>query len=241
MFESRSGILFIAGVGFFVFAFLSNGALPMVMYKNLPEKTAEEVVNPRLIRQFRNLQHRWPAPFRDAFGEIPEPREVPPGADAAEAQRIQEDNVQLEQLVKGKVAEALRLGRQIYVGEGCWHCHSQFIRPVSNESLRFGPVSKTEEYQNELQRPVMFGTRRVGPDLSREGGRRSNDWHAVHFFRPTLVASGSPMPEYPWLFHGAPDKPSRRGLALITYIQWLGSWQESYPYYEELDEVRGDN
>ena len=57
------------------------------------------------------------------------------------------------------------------MGEGCWHCHSQFVRPVSNEERRWGPVSKTEEYQNELQRPVMFGTRRVGPDLSREGGR----------------------------------------------------------------------
>jgi hypothetical protein len=56
----------------------------------------------------------------------------------------------------------------------------------------------------------------------------------VHFFKPTLVSEGSPMPEYPWFFDGAPDQPTARGLALITYIQWLGSWQESYPYYEEL-------
>ena len=96
------------------------------------------------------------------------------------------------------------------MGEGCWHCHSQFVRPVSNEERRWGPVSKTEEYQNELQRPVMFGTRRVGPDLSREGGRHSNDWHAVHFFQPTLLSEGSPMPEYPWLFNGSPDKPNAR-------------------------------
>ena len=241
MFESKSGILFIAGVGFFVFAFLSNGALPMVMYKNLPEKTAEEVVNPRLVRQFRNLQERWPEPFKAAFGELAELKEVPPGAESTERQAVADENAKIQQQVTEKAAEALRLGRQVYIGEGCWHCHSQFIRPVSNESLRFGPVSKTEEYQNELQRPVMFGTRRVGPDLSREGGRRSNDWHAVHFYRPTLVSSGSPMPEYPWLFAGAPDKPNRRGLALITYIQWLGSWQDSYPYYEELDEVRGED
>ena len=129
--------------------------------------------------------------------------------------------------------DALRLGRKIYVGEGCWHCHSQFVRPVSNEDRRWGPVSKTEEYQNELQRPVMFGTRRVGPDLSREGGRHSNDWHAAHFFQPTLVSEGSPMPEYPWLFDGSPEKPTKRGLALMTYVQWLGSWLESYPYYED--------
>jgi cytochrome c oxidase cbb3-type subunit II len=238
MFESKSGILFIAGVGFFVFAFLSNGAVPMMMYRNLPEKTAEQVVNPRLVRQFRDFQQRYPEPFQNAFGDLPELAEAPADATAAQRQQIETENARLSQLVTDKAAEALRLGRQVYVGEGCWHCHSQYVRPVSNESLRFGPVSKTEEYQNELQRPVMFGTRRVGPDLSREGGRRSNDWHAVHFFRPTLVSSGSPMPEYPWFFDGAPDKPNRRGLALIAYIQWLGSWQESYPYYEELHELR---
>jgi len=241
MFESKSGILFIAGVGFFLLAFLSNGVLPMVMYKDLPEKTAEEVVNPRLVRQFLDLQERWPEAFKAAFGEVPQAKEISPTADSAEKEQIEADNKKLQAQVTDKAAEALRLGRQVYIGEGCWHCHSQFVRPVSNESLRFGPVSKTEEYQNELQRPVMFGTRRVGPDLSREGGRRSNDWHAVHFFRPILVSNGSPMPEYPWFFDGAPDKPNRRGLALITYIQWLGSWQESYPYYEELSEVRGED
>ena len=65
--------------------------------------------------------------------------------------------------------ELLRLGREIYVGEGCWHCHSQFIRPVSNESRRYITVTETWEYQNELQRPVMFGKRRVEPE-SRERG-----------------------------------------------------------------------
>lgn len=214
MFESKTGILFIAGIGFFVFAFLSNGALPMVMYKDLPEKTAEQVVNKRVMVEFKDLARRYPEALQQHFGEA------------------SEENC----------AEALRLGRQVYIGEGCWHCHSQFIRPVSNESLRWGPVAETWEYQNELQRPVMFGTRRVGPDLSRDGGRRANDWHVVHFFKPSLVSSNSPMPEYPWLFDKDPqdpDKlvPNRRGIALITYIQWLGSWQESYPYYEELKEI----
>ena len=125
----------------------------------------------------------------------------------------------------------------MYVGEGCWHCHSQFVRPVSNESRRWGPVSETWEYQNELQRPVMFGTRRVGPDLSREGGRRSNDWHAMHFFQPTLTSTGSPMPEYAWFFDGDADKPNQRGLAIMTYIQWLGSWLNVYPYYEEYKSI----
>ena len=212
MFESKTGIFFIAGIGFFLLAFLGNGAVPMLMYKDRPEKTAEELVNKRVMNQFRDLAERYPDQFEAAFGEVSEE----------------------------KCAEALRLGRQIYVGEGCWHCHSQFVRPVSNESRRFGPVSKTEEYDNELQRPVLFGTRRVGPDLSREGGRRGNDWHAVHFWRPRTVSNNSPMPEYPWFFSGGPDRPNRRGLALITYIQWLGSWLPEYPYYEELAEVTGE-
>lgn len=212
MFESKTGIFFIAGIGFFVLAFLGNGAVPMLMYKDRPEKTAEELVNKRVMNQFRDLAERYPEQFQTAFGAASEE----------------------------KCAEALRLGRQIYVGEGCWHCHSQFVRPVSNESRRFGPVSKSEEYDNELQRPVLFGTRRVGPDLSREGGRRGNDWHAVHFYNSRAVSTDSPMPAYPWFFDGSPDKPNRRGLALITYIQWLGSWLPEYPYYEELAEVRGE-
>jgi cbb3-type cytochrome c oxidase subunit II len=184
----------------------------MLMYKDRHEQTAEEVVNKKVLNQFADLAERYPEQFQAAFG-------------AASAE---------------KCAEALRLGRQIYVGEGCWHCHSQFVRPVSNESRRYGPVSRTEEYDNELQRPVLFGTRRVGPDLSREGGRRGNDWHAVHFYRPRTVSNNSPMPEYPWFFDGSPDKPNRRGLALITYVQWLGSWLDEYPYYEELAEVKGE-
>lgn len=238
MFESKTGIFFIAGVGFFVFAFISNGALPMMMYKDLPEKTAEQVVNPRLVRQVRNLQERYPQSFQNGFGELAAKKDVP--ADATDVARgeITDENLKVAGRETEISAEMLRLGRQVYIGEGCWHCHSQFVRPVSNESLRFGPVAKTEEYQNELQRPVMFGTRRVGPDLSREGGRRSNDWHAVHFFKPTMVSADSPMPEYPWLFDGAPDKPNRRGLALIAYVQWLGSWLDSYPYYEELNELQ---
>lgn len=209
MFESKSGVLFVGGIGFFAFAFLSNAVVPILMYRHLPEQTVEQLVasNQNVMYQFEELSHRYPEQFKEYFGEP------------------SEENC----------AQALWLGRQVYVSEACWHCHSQFVRPVSREEDRWGPVSASWEYQNELQRPVMFGTRRVGPDLSREGGRRSNDWHAVHFFQPTLVSSGSPMPDYPWLFDGSPDKPNRRGLALITYVQWLGSWLESYPQYEEYE------
>jgi len=214
--EKKSGVLLIAGLAFFGIAFLSNAVVPIMMYRHLPEKTAEQLVNGNLRYQFEDLARRYPESFKEAFGAPPE------GA---------ERDAWLNQ----KCADALRIGRKVYTAEGCWHCHSQFVRPVSNEDKRWGPVSKTEEYQNELQRPVLFGTRRVGPDLCREGGRRSNDWHAVHFFKPTMLSEGSPMPEYPWFFNGSPDKPNKRGIALMTYVQWLGSWLESYPYYEAYE------
>jgi hypothetical protein len=225
MLETKTGVFLIAGLGFFGLAFLSNALVPALMYRNLPEQTVEQLLekNGNLRFQFEDLARRFPDSFAAAYGK-------PPGDAAAREAWLNEN-----------CRKALRQGHKIYVGEGCWHCHSQFVRPVSNEDRRWGPVSKTEEYQNELQRPVMFGTRRVGPDLSREGGRRSNDWHAVHFFQPTLLSEGSPMPDYPWFFDGAPEKPNIRGLALIVYIQWLGSWLESYPYYEDYEPsaVRG--
>lgn len=204
MFESKAGVLLIGGLGFFVLALVSNALVPMEMYRHLPEQRASELVNANLMYQFEDLSRRFPESFRRYFGEP----------------------------TRQRAAEALALGRRIYIAEGCWHCHSQYVRPVSNESRRWGAVSATWEYQNELQRPVLFGTRRVGPDLSREGGRRSNDWHAAHFFEPRSLSEGSPMPAYRWFFEGAADRPNRRGLAIMTYVQWLGSWLESYPYYE---------
>lgn len=217
MLESKGSILVIAGLFFFALAFVSNALVPAMMYRDLPEKTAEQLVTANLRYQFEDLARRFPESFEKHVGKAPE------------------DAAARETWLNEKAAEALRIGRKVYVGEACWHCHSQFVRPVSNESRRWGPVSQSWEYQNELQRPVMFGTRRVGPDLSREGGRRSNDWQAVHLFQPTLLSDGSVMPEYPWFFDGSPDKPNRRGLALLTYLQWLGSWLESYPYYEEYN------
>lgn len=217
MFESKSGILGIAGLAFFGIAFLSNAVIPMLMYRNLPEQKAEQLINANVRYQFEDLARRFPAAFEKTYGSPPA------------------ETKEREAWLNQKCADALRLGRKVYIAEACWHCHSQFVRPVSNEERRWGAVSASPEYANELQRPVMFGTRRVGPDLCREGGRRSSDWHAIHFFRPADLSAKSPMPEYPWFFDGAADKPNARGLAIITYIQWLGSWHETYPLYEQYE------
>ena len=214
MFESKAGVLFVGGIGFFVLAFVANAAVPMLMYRDMPEQTALEVVNSNLVYQVEDLNRRFPESFKKYVGD--------PKAENWSSEKLREVCAQL-----------LKEGRDVYVAEGCWHCHSQFVRPVSNESKRYGPVARTEEYQNELQRPVLFGTRRVGPDLSRESGRRTSDWHAVHFFDPPLLSPKSPMPRYTWFFDGEAGKPNRRGIAIMAYVQWLGSWLESYPYYED--------
>lgn len=125
--------------------------------------------------------------------------------------------------------DGLLRGRDIYVKEACWHCHSQYVRPVSNESIRYGPVSQPGEYQNKLNLPQLFGTRRVGPDLSRESGKRPNDWHYAHLYNPKWVVSQSVMPGYPWYFKTEKSekgdmiiKPKQGAIDLVAYLQWLG-------------------
>ncbi len=203
MFESKSGIFLVAGFGFFILAFIVMALIPITIYSGQPEQTVEEIAAQGMTHEFVDLAERYPEKFKEYFGEANE--------DA--------------------FAKALRRGHKIYVGEGCWHCHSQFIRPVSNEEQRWGPVSYASEYQNELQRPVLFGTRRVGPDLIREAARRSNDWHVAHFYEPRWVVPTSVMPSYKW-FYDADGYPNRDGMSIITYIQWLGSWQPEYPYWD---------
>jgi cbb3-type cytochrome c oxidase subunit II len=119
----------------------------------------------------------------------------------------------------------LMRGRDIYVAEGCWHCHSQYVRPVGNENLMYGPVSTAGEFQTVLQRPQLLGTRRVGPDLSRTAGKRSNDWHFAHLYEPRSVEPDSVMPSYTWLFDVKESKvpePNEDGWALVAYLQQLG-------------------
>ncbi|MCZ2104573.1 MAG: cytochrome-c oxidase, cbb3-type subunit II [Comamonadaceae bacterium] len=89
------------------------------------------------------------------------------------------------------------VGRDIYVREGCNNCHSQMIRSLLHESLRYGPVSVAGEYVYD--HPHLWGSKRTGPDLARVGGRYSDDWHAVHLHNPRAVVPESNMPAYPWL------------------------------------------
>ena len=100
--------------------------------------------------------------------------------------------------------DALRLaGRDVYVREGCYNCHSQMIRPFRSETERYGPYSLAGE--SVYDHPFQFGSKRTGPDLARVGGRYSDDWHRVHLLNPRDVVPESNMPRFPWLADGKID------------------------------------
>ena len=88
-------------------------------------------------------------------------------------------------------------GRDIYVREGCYNCHSQMIRPFRAETLRYGHYSVAGE--SVYDHPFQWGSKRTGPDLARVGGRYSDEWHRVHLINPRDVVPESNMPAYPWL------------------------------------------
>jgi len=90
------------------------------------------------------------------------------------------------------------MGRDVYVREGCYVCHSQMIRPMVAEQLRYGKVSQAAEYVYD--RPFQWGSRRIGPDVHRVGGKYNHMWHYRHMLNPRDVTPGSIMPNYPWLY-----------------------------------------
>jgi len=89
------------------------------------------------------------------------------------------------------------LGRDIYLREGCYNCHSQMIRPFRAETERYGHYSVAGEFVYD--HPFQWGSKRTGPDLARVGGRYGDDWHRTHFNNPRDVVPESNMPGYPWL------------------------------------------
>ncbi len=103
------------------------------------------------------------------------------------------------QPVKGVVPDSpLRIvGRDIYVREGCYNCHSQMIRPLVAETLRYGHYSVAGEYVYD--HPFQWGSKRTGPDLHRVGGKYSDEWQRLHLVSPRALVPESIMPAYPWL------------------------------------------
>ncbi|MCB9758503.1 MAG: cytochrome-c oxidase, cbb3-type subunit II [Alphaproteobacteria bacterium] len=115
-------------------------------------------------------------------------------------------------------------GRDIYVREGCYNCHSQMVRPFRAETLRYGAWSRAGEYAYD--RPFQLGSRRIGPDLQRVGGKYPDAWHYEHMRDPRSTSPGSIMPPYPWLLTARLDPEDVQ--ASVSALQTLG-----HPYTDE--------
>mgnify|MGYP002479087389 CR=1 FL=1 len=131
---------------------------------------------------------------------------------------------------------ALQLaGRDVYLREGCYNCHSQMIRPFRAETLRYGHYSLAGEFVYD--RPFQWGSKRTGPDLARVGGRYSDEWHRVHLNNPRDLVPESNMPAYPWLekrtLNGA-DLPKR-----MEVLRTLGAPYTDEEIAKSTEEVKG--
>ena len=131
---------------------------------------------------------------------------------------------------------ALQLaGRDVYLREGCYNCHSQMIRPFQAETLRYGPYSRAGE--SVYDHPFQWGSKRTGPDLARVGGRYSDEWHRIHLINPRDVVPESIMPAYPWLETNLVDAagvPAR-----MNVMKKLGVPYSDEEVAKAADEVKG--
>ena len=131
---------------------------------------------------------------------------------------------------------ALRLeGRDVYIREGCYNCHSQMIRPFRAETERYGHYSVAGEFVYD--HPFQWGSKRTGPDLARVGGRYSDEWHVLHLMQPRDVVPESNMPGYPWLARTRIDETR-------TAAKMRGLRRVGVPYTDEqiaaaAEEVKG--
>jgi len=127
------------------------------------------------------------------------------------------------------------VGRDIYVREGCYNCHSQMIRPFRAEALRYGPYSVAGEFVYD--HPFQWGSKRTGPDLARVGGRYSDDWHRAHLHNPRDVVPESNMPAYPWLEQNAANADTVQ--AHMRGLRTLGAPYTDEEINQAPEEVKG--
>ena len=131
---------------------------------------------------------------------------------------------------------ALQLaGRDIYVKEGCYNCHSQMIRPFQSETLRYGHYSLAGEFVYD--RPFQWGSKRTGPDLHRVGGRYSDEWHRIHLLNPRDLVPESNMPAYPWLEKKTVDADSMPKRMAVLRI--LGAPYSDDEIAKSVEDVKG--
>ncbi|MDP4612238.1 MAG: cytochrome-c oxidase, cbb3-type subunit II [Limnohabitans sp.] len=127
------------------------------------------------------------------------------------------------------------VGRDVYVREGCYNCHSQMIRPFRAETLRYGSYSLAGEFVYD--RPFQWGSKRTGPDLARVGGRYSDEWHRIHLTNPRDLVPESNMPAYPWLEKTAADHATV--VARMSALRTLGAPYADEELAKAPEEVKG--
>ncbi|MCE2659270.1 MAG: cytochrome-c oxidase, cbb3-type subunit II [Rubrivivax sp.] len=126
-------------------------------------------------------------------------------------------------------------GRDVYLREGCYNCHSQMVRPFRAEVLRYGNFSKAGEFVYD--HPFQWGSKRTGPDLHRVGGKYSDDWHRLHLISPRSLVPESNMPNYPWLEGAVLD--GSKVTASMTALTRVGVPYSADELKNAAEEVKG--
>lgn len=199
--ERLGSIALVAGLALFAVTVAVKGWLPWARQREVPIERVN-VTGAAVPLWFEDLAARYPDEFKKYFGE-PTP---------------------------ATFAKAMEKGEEVYRDEACWRCHTRSARALADGNRRIGLSSYPGRTQNALRLPRLFGAKRLGPDLIQEAGNHSNDWQVAHLWEPRVLVPSSLMPSYPWLFDSpGPDgvpHPNARGLALVAFIQWLGSSTE---------------
>ncbi|RQO63375.1 cytochrome-c oxidase, cbb3-type subunit II [Paucibacter sp. KBW04] len=133
-------------------------------------------------------------------------------------------------------------GRDVYIREGCYNCHSQMVRPFRSETLRYGHYSTAGEFVYD--HPFQWGSKRTGPDLHRVGGKYSDEWHRIHLTQPRDLVPESNMPAYPWLAKAqldpaelAPKMRALRTVGVPYQDAEIAAAAEEVKGHSELDAV----
>ncbi|MFV1921622.1 MAG: cytochrome-c oxidase, cbb3-type subunit II [Methylotenera sp.] len=125
------------------------------------------------------------------------------------------------------------VGRDIYQREGCYNCHSQMIRPLRAETLRYGHYSVAGEFVYD--HPFQWGSKRTGPDLHRVGGKYNDEWHRIHLINPRDLVPESIMPAYPWLENTPVDKGIAKNMEALRKVGVPYTDEEIADAEEELE------
>lgn len=197
--ERFPGVVTLAGAGLFIMGLLVSVVLPLVAVMNRAEETAslETLAAQPTGTGFETLAETYPEQFETYWSEGPTP---------------------------ANYADALERGRDLYIANACFQCHTQQVRPFAHEIDRYGAASTLVEQNNALQKPALLGLNRVGPDLARAGQTHDIDYWVGYFWDPDSLVPGTAMPAYRWLYEEE-GVLNQDGFALLAYIDWLGDYQ----------------